>query len=79
MKTNKQTDRQIDRQAKFDYRLDATDRSKISSDQMRLFFAVSPYSFIANTPFKTKPEENSIYQALVERIKMKINLRTDYL
>ena len=33
---------------------DATDRSKISSDQKRLFFAVSQYplSFFANTPFK---------------------------
>ena len=30
------------------------DRSKISSDQKRLFFAVSlyPFSFFANTPFK---------------------------
>ena len=34
--------------------LDVTDRSKISSDQKRLFFAVSQYllSFFANTPFK---------------------------
>ena len=34
--------------------IDATDRSKISSDQKRLFFAVSlyPLSFFANTPFK---------------------------
>ena len=34
--------------------LDATDRSKIRSDQKRLFFAVSlnPLLFIANTPFK---------------------------
>ena len=33
---------------------DATDRSKISSDQKRLFFAVSlyPLLFLANTPFK---------------------------
>ena len=32
---------------------DATDRSEISSDQKRLFFAVSlyPLSFFANTPF----------------------------
>ena len=32
----------------------ATDTSKISSDQKRLFFAVSlyPLSFFANTPFK---------------------------
>ena len=34
--------------------IDATDRSKISNDQKRLFFAVSlyPLSFFANTPFK---------------------------
>ena len=33
--------------------IDATDRSKISSDQKRLFIAVSlyPLSFFANTPF----------------------------
>ena len=33
--------------------IDATDRSKISSDQKRLFFVVSQYplSFFANTPF----------------------------
>ena len=35
--------------------LDATDRSKISSDQKRLFFDVSlyPLSFFVNTPFKS--------------------------
>ena len=34
--------------------IDATDRSKISSDQKLLFFAVSlyPLSIFANTPFK---------------------------
>ena len=34
--------------------IDATDRSKISSDQHRIFFDVSifPLSFFANTPFK---------------------------
>ena len=34
--------------------IDATDRSKISSDQMRFFIALSlyPLSFFANTPFK---------------------------
>ena len=34
--------------------IDATDRSKISSDQKRLFFAVClyPFSFFTNTPFK---------------------------
>ena len=33
--------------------IDTTDRSKICSDQKRLFFAVSlyPLSFFANTPF----------------------------
>ena len=33
---------------------DATDRSKISSDQKRFFIALSlyPLSFFANTPFK---------------------------
>ena len=36
--------------------IDATDRKKISSDQRRLFFAISlyPLSFFANTPFKDK-------------------------
>ena len=34
--------------------VDATDRSKISNDQKRLFFALFlyPLSFFANTPFK---------------------------
>ena len=34
--------------------IDATDRSKISSDQKRIFIALSlyPLSFFANTPFK---------------------------
>jgi len=38
--------------------IDATVRSKISSNQKRLFFAVSlyPLSFFANTPFKTLNE-----------------------
>ena len=33
--------------------IDATDRSKISSDQKRFFIAISlyPHSFFANTPF----------------------------
>ena len=37
--------------------IDATDRSKISSDQKRFFIALSLYllSFFANTPFKRKP------------------------
>ena len=39
--------------------IDATDRSKISSDQKRLFFAVIlyPLSFFANTPFN----EDKVY------------------
>ena len=34
--------------------IDPTDRSKISSDRKRLFFAlrIHPHSFFANTPFK---------------------------
>ena len=34
--------------------IDATDRSKISSDKKRFFIALSlyPFSFFANTPFK---------------------------
>ena len=37
------------------FSIDATDRSKISSNQKRLFIAVSlyPLSFFANIPFKT--------------------------
>ena len=36
--------------------IDATDRSKINSDQKRLYFAVSlhPLLFFANTPFKNR-------------------------
>ena len=36
--------------------IDATDRSKISSDQKRFFIALSlyPLSFFANTPFKCR-------------------------
>ena len=36
--------------------IDATERSKISSDQKRFFIALSlyPLSFFANTPFKTR-------------------------
>ena len=35
--------------------IDATDKSKISSDRKRLFFALRlyPLSFFANTPFKS--------------------------
>ena len=46
--------------------IDATDRSKISSDQKRLFIALSlyPLSFFANTPFirKTNLDLMSIYR-----------------
>ena len=40
--------------------IDTTDRSKISSDQKRLFFVVSlyPLSVIANTPFKEEHVDN---------------------
>ena len=40
--------------------VDATDRIKISSDQKRLFFAVSlyPFPFFANTPFKSDYKSN---------------------
>ena len=40
--------------------IDATDRSKISSDQKRFFYRIKPIpSFIfANTPFKLKFSEN---------------------
>ena len=36
--------------------IDATDRSKISSDQKRFFIALSlyPLSFFANTPFNSE-------------------------
>ena len=36
--------------------IDATDKSKISSDQKRFFIVLSvyPLSFFANTPFKLK-------------------------
>ena len=41
------------------------DRSKISSDQKRLFMAVSlyPLSFFANTPFKNKHTSNMVLYA----------------
>ena len=48
-------------------RIDATDGSKISSDQKRLFFAVSlyPLSFFTNTPFKIPVSEVSSLYILV--------------
>ena len=42
--------------------IDATDRSKISSDQKLLFFAVSPFSFFANTLFKKEGHLNCCLQ-----------------
>ena len=47
---------------------DATDRSKIRSDQKCLFFAVSlyPLLFFANTPFKQGPALISIKFASME-------------
>ena len=43
--------------------IDATDRSKISSDQKRFFIALSlyPLSFFANTPFNEKPDRIEIF------------------
>ena len=42
--------------------IDATDRSKISSDQKRIFIELSlyPLSFLANTPFKVVSEVSSL-------------------
>ena len=50
--------------------VDATDRSKISSDQKRFFIALSlyPLSFFANTPFKeenTKIKKNMGHPAIL--------------
>ena len=44
--------------------LDATDRSKIRSDQKRFFIALSlyPLSFFANTPFKVTPVSSQRWQ-----------------
>ena len=41
--------------------MDATDRSKISSDQKRFFIALSlyPLSFFANTPFKRSSQRKN--------------------
>ena len=46
--------------------IDETDRSKISSDQKRLFFAVSlyPLLFFANTPFKNVQEATWVFDIL---------------
>jgi len=43
--------------------IDATDRSKIKSDQKRFFVALSlyPLSFFANTPFNSSAIEDLIY------------------
>ena len=47
--------------------LDATDRSKISSDQKRFFIALSLYllSFFANTPFKSVPMSWKLMQVFI--------------
>ena len=44
--------------------IDETERSKISSDQKRLFFAVSlyPLSFFVNTPFKVELPSLPVWQ-----------------
>ena len=44
--------------------IDATDRNKISSDQKRLFFAVS-LLFFANTPFKVTLHSMQRWQFLL--------------
>ena len=58
--------------------IDATDRSKISKDQKRLFFAVSlcPLSFFANTPFKLKFSENENCKQGEEFRSKKIHVRS---
>ena len=61
--------------------IDATDRSKISSDQKRLFFAVSlyPLSFFANTPFNmTKIHKKSTSQ-WCRQVEMAGNLKFEKL
>ena len=49
--------------------IDATHRSKISSDQKRFFIALSlyPLSFFANTPFK-KPTKLILIYKMVYRV-----------
>ena len=51
--------------------IDATDRSKISSDQKRFFIALSlyPLSFFANTPFKGLKEQS---MSFVENPRLKL-------
>ena len=46
--------------------IDATDRSKISSDQKRFFIALNlyPLSFFANTPFKDETSMTTVYWRL---------------
>jgi len=46
--------------------IDATDRSKISSDQKRLYIALSlyPLSFFANTPFNLIGPFSAIHDSL---------------
>ena len=61
--------------------IDATDRSKISSDQKRLFFAVNlyPLSFFANTPFnKWKLDRSTNIYSSVEKC-LKFHTKTTHL
>ena len=54
--------------------IDATDRSKISSDQKRLFIALSlyPLSFFANTPFISFSEQDtSVEFTVIEKPQIK--------
>ena len=52
--------------------IDATDRSKISSGQKRLFFAVSLYllSFFANTPFKLLTKTNCLEEEYASSVNL---------
>ena len=47
--------------------IDATDRSKITSDQKRFFIALSlyPLSFFVNTPFKMNSEDGQVYSVCI--------------
>ena len=48
--------------------IDATDRSKISSDQKRFFIVLSlyPLSFFANTPFKYNQKTHDVLQRYLD-------------
>ena len=54
--------------------IDATDRSKVSSDQKRFFIALSlyPLSFFANTPFKLKSDANGFSRKIAKKLASKL-------